>query len=127
MDITIFLAQMWGPVLLAIGLGFLFSGKYYLKIYRELDKQSFAVFTFALLAIAGGVAQIQAHNVWGTFPEVVISILGWGLLVKGIIFALAPRFVNRTAEAEAKMNLIPLAGTLMVMLGIYLSWLGLLA
>ncbi len=116
--------QLWGPVLLAVGLGFFTSRKHYLKIYRDLEKQSFAVFMFAIVAIAAGVAQIQAHNVWSTFPEIVVSILGWGLLIKGIIFAIAPRFVDQAADWEAKSKLVPLAGALMIVLGAYLTLTG---
>jgi hypothetical protein len=124
MEITTFLMQLWGPVLLAIGIGFFTSRKYYVKIYRDLEKQSFAIFMFAIIAIAAGIAQIQAHNVWGNFSEVVVSILGWGLLIKGIIFAVAPRFVDRTATEEAKSGLVPVAGFLMIMLGAYLTLAG---
>ncbi len=124
MDITDFLMQLWGPVLLAVGLGFFTSRSYYLKIYRELDKQSFAVFVFSIFAIPAGIIHIQAHNLWNTLPEIIVSVLGWGLLIKGIIFAIAPRFVGRTADWEAKSKLVPLAGFLMLVLGAYLTWIG---
>lgn len=116
--------QLWGPVLLAIGLGFFTSRVYYTKIYRDLDKQSFAVFMFSLFAIAAGIAHVQAHNVWETAPQIIVSFLGWGLLLKGIVFAVAPRFVDRTAEWEAKAKLIPVAGALMLILGAYLTVIG---
>lgn len=127
MNTTIFLMQLWGPVLLAIGVGFFTSQKYYVKIYRDLEKQAFSVFLFAIIAIPLGIAQIQAHNVWENFPQVVVSILGWGLLIKGIVFAISPRSVDRTADWEADSKLIPLAGALMLILGIYLTWVGYLA
>ncbi len=116
--------QIWGPIMLAVGLGFFVSQKYYTKLYRDLDKQSFAVFVFAIVAIAAGIAQIQAHNVWGTFPQIVISILGWGVFLKGVIFAISPNFVDRAAEWESKSKLIPVAGALMLILGVYLTWAG---
>lgn len=124
MDTTIFLMQLWGPILLALGCGFFTSRKYYERLYRDLDKQSFAVFIFAIIAIAAGIAQVHAHNTWNTLPEIIISILGWGTLIKGFIFAIAPKFVDRTAEKEAKMNLIPLAGICMILVGAYLTIVG---
>lgn len=124
MEITTFLMQLWGPTLLAIGIGFFTSRKYYIKIYRDLEKQAFASFIFAIIAIPAGIAQILAHNVWGSFAEGVISILGWGLLIKGIIFAIAPRFADSAAEKESKTKLIPVAGFLMIVLGAYLTLAG---
>lgn len=116
--------QLWGPALLAIGIGFFTSRNYYSKIYKDLEKQPFALFLFAIIAIPAGIAHILAHNVWGNFPEVVVSLLGWGLLIKGVMFALAPRFVDQAAEWEAKSKLVPLAGALMIILGAYLMLTG---
>lgn len=124
METTIYLMQIWGPILLAVGLGFFVSKKYYTSLYRDLDKQSFAVFVFAMFAIAFGIVQVQAHNTWGSFAEIVVSLLGWGLLVKGIMFAIWPDFVDRAAEWESKSKLIPVAGALMLILGAYLTWVG---
>lgn len=124
MSTTIFLSQIWGPILLAVGIGFFTSREYYLQIYRNLEQQAFAVFIFAILAIALGIIQIQAHNVWGTPLQVIISILGWGTFIKGIVFAAAPRFVDRAAIWEAKAKLIPFAGALMLILGVYLTCVG---
>ncbi len=127
MDITLFIAQIWGPILLALGVGFFTSRSYYLKMYHNLEQHAFAVFMFAILAIAVGIIQVQAHNVWGSFTQVVISVLGWGTLVKGIIFAVAPRFVDQTAAWEADKKLIPSVGVLMILLGAFLTWAGYLA
>ena len=127
MSTTIFLAQIWGPILLALGIGFFTSRKYYTKIYRDLEKQSFAVFLFSVFAITVGIIQVGLHNVWGSFTEIVISILGWGTLVKGIIFAVAPRAIDRTADWEADSNLILVAGVFMLVLGLYLSFVGYIA
>jgi hypothetical protein len=50
MDITIFLAQIWGPVILAVGIGVFTSRSYYLKVYRDLEKETLAVLLFAMFA-----------------------------------------------------------------------------
>lgn len=124
MENTILLAQMWGPTILAIGLGIFISRKYYIKLYRDLQTQSMALLLFAMVAIPAGIAQIYFHNIWETFPEIVISLLGWGLFLKGLIFALAPGLVDKAGDWEADSKLVPFAGALMVVLGVYLTWFG---
>ncbi|MEK7187265.1 MAG: hypothetical protein AAB691_00260, partial [Patescibacteria group bacterium] len=82
MDITIQLAGIWGPVLLAVGIGFFVSTKYYAKIYRDLEKESLAVLIFGVAGMSAGIAHVSIHNLWETAPQIVISLIGWGRLVK---------------------------------------------
>ena len=122
MDITIFLAQVWGPILLAVGVGVFFSRSYYIKIYRDLENSPLAVLVFGMAAMAAGIAQLHFHNSWNTFPEIIVSFLGWGLLIKGAVFLIAPSFVDRAGDEWANHKLIPLAGGIMLLIGAYLTW-----
>ena len=124
METTTFLAQLWGPVILAVGIGVFTSRSYYTRVYRELDKETLAVLLFAMVAITAGIAQIMHHNVWRTFPEIVISLLGWGLLLKGVAFAIAPKLVDKAGDWQADSKLIPSAAGFMIILGAYLCSIG---
>ena len=122
MDITTFLAQVWGPVLVAVGLGFFASRAYYVKIYRDLEKETFAVLFFGMFAMAAGIIQLLAHNVWGTLPQVVVSLLGWGLLIKGIICTTFPKLADKGADWTLDAKIVPAAGGIALLIGAYLSW-----
>lgn len=124
MDITTFLAQLWGPTLIAVGLGFFFSTKYYVSVYRDLEKESFAVLFFGMFAMAAGIAHILAHNIWGSLPQVVVSLLGWGLLLKGIICVTFPRFADRGGDWALNAKVVPAVGIITLIVGAYLSWVG---
>lgn len=123
MDITTFLAMLWGPTILAVAIGVFLSRPYYLKIYRDLDKSPLAVLVFGMIAMTAGIAHVYFHNSWDTLPEIVVSFLGWGLLAKGALFLVAPKFVDKAGDGWAKKKLIPVAGTLMLVVGGYLTWL----
>ena len=122
MDITVFLAQMWGPAMRAVGLGFFVSRKYYVKIYRDLEKETFALLVFGMAGIAAGIAQVSIHNVWDTVPQIIVSLLGWALIVKAAVFAIAPNVVDQWGDWAADSKLIPVAGTFVLIIGAYLSW-----
>lgn len=127
MNPTSLLAQLWAPTLLAVALGIFVSRKYYLKTYRDLQKETLAVLLFGMVTIPAGIAHIHYHNVWTTFPEGVISLLGWGLLVKGLVFAIAPGLVDKAGDFEADSKLVPIAGALILIAGTYLAWVGFFA
>lgn len=127
METTIFLAQIWGPVMLALGLGMLISRDRYLRMYRELGHKDFSILVFAMAAIAAGVVQIGAHNVWGSLPEVLISLFGWLLLVKGAALAIFPKLVGKVARCYTKNSAFVITGgVILLVIGAYLSYLGFL-
>lgn len=125
MELTTFLAQLWGPGLVAFGLGFFMSREYYIRVYKDLDKETLAVLVFGMAAIAAGITQVLAHNVWNTLPEIVVSLLGWGLLLKGAVFAVSPKFVDQAGNWWGRNpQMISVAGAVMVLVGAYLSYVG---
>ena len=63
MDITTFLAQLWGPTILAISLGVFVNRSYYIKIYRDLERSPLTVLVFGMIALTAGIAHIHFHNV----------------------------------------------------------------
>lgn len=117
-------AQLWGPVLLAVGLGFFFSKKYYVTIYRDLEKESFAVLFFGMFAMVFGMLHVAMHNSWNTFTEILISLLGWSLLLKGIICVTFPGVADRGGNWVLKEKMIPVVGIVILVVGAYLSWVG---
>ncbi|MFA7286811.1 MAG: hypothetical protein WC052_04105 [Patescibacteria group bacterium] len=124
MDTTIFLAKIWGPVILAVGLGVFVSRSYYIKIYRDLEKETLAVLIFGMVGMAAGIAQVLSHNVWGTLSQIIISLLGWGLLIKGLTFAITPRIVDWSGNLVSNTKLISFVGVFTLVVGAYLSSVG---
>lgn len=66
---------MGGPIILAVGLGVFVSRGYYIRIYRELEKETLTVLLFGMVAMSTGIAQIIFHNIWDTLPQIVVSLL----------------------------------------------------
>ncbi len=124
MDTTLFLAQLWGPVLLAIGIGVFTSRRSYADIYRNTDREPFGSLIFGIAAMALGILQVSAHNVWSTLPEGLVSLLGWALLIKGVAFIVAPYLADKGGEWFMSTKLISAAGGVLIILGVYLSWIG---
>jgi uncharacterized protein YjeT (DUF2065 family) len=124
METTMFLASLWGPVMIAAGIGFFSSPKYYEKIYRDLEKSPFAILIFGMAAMAAGLAQIHAHNLWGTLSEGLVSLLGWGLFLKGVAATAFPNTVDEMGNWWAKKKMTAFVGYARFLLGFYLSFIG---
>ena len=127
MDMTIFLASIWGPILVAVSLGIFINTRFYEKIYRDLEKDALAVLVFGILAMMVGLAQVQYHNLWETVPQIVVTLLGWGTLVKGAVMVIAPKFADRASHEWLKLDIMPAVGTGVMVIGVYLSYLAYIA
>lgn len=123
-SITLFLAQLWGPAILAIGLGIFISKNHYLRVYQELQREPLALLVFGIAGVMLGIWHIQMHNVWSTPTEMIISLFGWGLFLKGAVFLLKPNFADSWGDWVASARLVPTVGVLTIALGGYLTWIG---
>lgn len=121
---TLFLVQLWGPVLLAVGIGLLVSKRQYAKVYKDIAGEPLAALAFGILAMAGGLAQILVHNTWNGLADVIVSLLGWGTFLKGTVFVLSPGYANKLARSWERAKLMPLAVLITIVVGAYLTWLG---
>lgn len=125
MDIaTVLLAQIWGPIMVAIGIGFFASTKFYKSVYRDLEKAPFAVVFFGMFAMAMGIIQVMVHNMWNTLPEILVSLFGWALLAKGIVCTAFPSFADKSGDWALHAKFVPAVGVAALALGAYLSWVG---
>jgi hypothetical protein len=124
MELTQSLAQLWGPVIVAVGIGMFTSRDYYLKVYTDIERAPFSVLMFGMLAMVLGIIHVQLHNVWSTLPQIVISVIGWGLFAKGTVALVAPRIFDRAGDWWVERKLLTASGVLTLAIGGYLSWIG---
>jgi len=118
-----FLAGLWGPAMLAVGLGMFINRDHYIKIYREFGREPFAVWLFGMAAIVIGVAQINAHNMWETLPEMLLSLFGWLLLLKGLACTIMPAWAERSGKwMTENSQMLIIASAIIAIIGVYLTW-----
>ncbi|OGG86192.1 hypothetical protein A2392_01895 [Candidatus Kaiserbacteria bacterium RIFOXYB1_FULL_46_14] len=123
MEMTMFLAGLWGPAMLAIGIGMFINRGHYIKIYRDLAREPFAVMIFGMAAVVVGMAQVNAHNIWETLPEMLVSLLGWLLLLKGLACVIMPNWVERSGHwMDNNLQMLTTSSAVLVIIGVYLTW-----
>jgi hypothetical protein len=74
------------------------------RIYDVLYDRALA-FTYGLLTLAIGLAMVTAHNVWkGGLLPVVVTIVGWLLLIRGIVLQVITPEIAQTALQALKFE-----------------------
>lgn len=116
---TLLFAEIAGPVLLAIAIGFFTSRAHYRNVYRNLRNETLAVFVTSAVVLSVGILIIRSESFSGTFADVLVDIFGWAFILKGLVLAMFPVFAERSATRFATRAYLPMVATVMAVVGVY--------
>ena len=120
MDFTIFFAQLWGSFFIIFGLLAIITGQLGRTIEMTDDK-AFVIST-GYITLLMGLVTVILHNVWVWDLSLVITILGWSTLIKGIMKVGFPEQIHKQAQRFKKNQWV--SAVLLIVLGGCLLWLG---
>ncbi|MGN6460478.1 MAG: hypothetical protein ACTHLY_04650 [Pseudolabrys sp.] len=128
MRTSLTIARLIGPVLPVIGLGLLINNAAYREIVRQFTGSYLYMYISGVLILLGGLAILNAHNVWSRDWRVVITVLGLFFTVMGVFRVLAPPFVNYVGGALLQQpGTIVVFGVLFLGIGSFLTFKGYVA
>ena len=123
-ETSIFLAKAWGLYLATTSLAFLINQRNFNRIMAEVNNYTFALMS-GFLSLVVGLLTVLSHNVWAGGWPVVITVFGWLALIKGILRLTWPELVGKwTNLFRGKRTLMNVILLVMVVLGIYLAYVG---
>lgn len=126
-ETTLLVAQLAGPAFVAVGLGVLVNRAAYQKVYAAMETEMMAMYFIAIALIVLGTLIVLKHNLWNTPAEIIVSLLGWATLVKGLVLTILPNATIDFAKSMKLDKMLPVAGIGALILGGYLSWFGFFA
>ncbi len=127
MDTSLFLARLIGPMLLVVGAGVLINRENFRAMAKELVASRELMFIIGLLTLLGGLAIVITHNVWSGWP-IIVTILGWILVIGGALRILVPDTARSIQGAALDKPAMPLVGgTIQAVIGAWLCYVGYIA
>lgn len=115
-------AQILGLFFFLIGLTMLMHTARWKKTFSEI------VGNHALLAITGvistlvGLIVVVTHNLWVSDARVLITLLGWFMLIQGLIRLFYPDSFAQIAKNLAEKGIARLLNWVLFLIGAYLVW-----
>ena len=98
MEVSIFLGRALGIYLLIVSLSMLFNHKVFFRTFQQWIEQPATITLTAFISIILGILMVLVHNVWVMDWRIVITLLAWLTLIKGIIRLNFPFAVPQTME-----------------------------
>jgi hypothetical protein len=99
--LTITLARAYGVVILAVALAALLSPARMKATLEDFERSAGLSFLAALFAVTLGMTLVIVHSVWADFPAALVSLLGWAILIKGILLLAVPEGLLKLGSALA--------------------------
>ena len=123
------IARLMGPVLLVMGLGMALglwlSPDTLTGVMKDFMGNLAIIWLVGILALVAGLAIVNAHNLWIGDWRVLITILGWLLVVRGVSNLMFPGKIQELGNRMMESHAGPILGTIaLVVLGGILSAMG---
>ncbi len=89
---TIFLSKLIGLYCLILGLAMLVHRHATMETFQAIVQTAPVLYVAGIIALAMGLAMVLGHNIWkgGVLP-VVVTLVGWLSLLKGLTILFLPR------------------------------------
>jgi positive regulator of sigma E activity len=125
MQSSTFIAKLVGPMLVVIGVGMLTNQDTYHAIIGEFLHSGALVYLSGLLSLLAGIAIVTAHNSWRAEWSVIITILGWLMVIGGIVRIVFPYFtVSLGTTAYGSLAAVVIVGIVGLVIGGFLTFKG---
>ncbi|NGX42878.1 MAG: hypothetical protein K940chlam7_01166 [Chlamydiae bacterium] len=124
MDVSIFLARLFGLYLTIIAFVYFFRKTFLREVLRDFYNNSALVVVTSIINLFIGLLIILNHNIWEYSWRVVITLIGYLSLLKGILNLFAPEYGKKMAAKVMEGNILMYSGVISLALGLYLLYYG---
>lgn len=125
MELSMLLAQVMGLYIMLEGLLVLTRQKFIVNLVDDLDRNKALMFVMGAMVTILGLLVVLTHNVWEPSWKVLPTIIGWAMVIKGILVLFVPKIMLGKAKKVAKnRNLAVLLGIVALLLGGFLAYTG---
>lgn len=124
MDISIYLAKVFGIYLIIVPIAVLINRKHYEKLLDDFFKNSSFVFFSGIIHLILGLFIVIVHNIWANDWRIIITLLAWLGVLKGIIRIMFPFKIAGWVGKIKDIRKFWVWCFIMILLGIYLTYIG---
>lgn len=122
MELSLFLAKLFGFYFLIIGVVFIWRRKSIMPVFEEFAGSRALMVVTALCEIFAGLAIAIVHNIWSTDFRVVITIIGYWMVIEGVIYLLLPgkKMVKNMVKVFSRPGWYVAGSLIAIVAGVYL-------
>jgi hypothetical protein len=124
-DRTRFLSRVLGPFLVIIDVTAVARASDMQGLLAQFEANSMWTFVAGAFILVFGLSIVAGHQYWRGAPEIIVSLLGWFIVLRGLLLVAFPKVFVSVANAMigAQAWWITL-GIAFALVGLYLTYVG---
>lgn len=123
-QISILIAKIASVVLLSAGVGLVLNKGYYKRMEEKFMQEAGVDYLAGIFTITIGCLILNYNNVWEASWAVVITLLGWIVLIKGISTLAFPKAMKVLTKAVTKTKMLKYYPAISIIFGLLLGYIG---
>jgi uncharacterized protein YjeT (DUF2065 family) len=117
--------QIFSLVYIAVGIGILINPGFYKKLFEDFIENAAVLYLGGITALVVGYLILAFHNTWTKDISVIITIVGWLALIKGILILIRPKIMIALSKAMVqKEGILKIEAIAVIILGLAFAFLG---
>ena len=117
--------QVFSLAYLAIGIGIFINPGFYKKLYEDCCQSASTLYLGGMAALSIGYLLVAFHNTWTKDLSVIITVIGWIALIKGILIFACPKIIiNITKAILSKDSILKIQAVIVIIIGLLFLFLG---
>ncbi|MBT6253630.1 hypothetical protein HOI83_00105 [Candidatus Uhrbacteria bacterium] len=122
MELSILLGKVIALYMIFEGLLLISRKKDIPLLLKEFKKNDKVLLTFGAIGIIAGLFMILNHNIWESDWRVIVTIVGWIALIKGLAAWFLPDMMVKWSGYWTNRNHIVTAAIVVLAIGLYLGY-----
>jgi len=125
MPAPVFIARLIGPVFVVVGVGVLFNLGHYAAMVHEAVRSPTMIYFAGVIALFAGLATLNCYRAWTADWRVIVTVLGWLMIIGGVMRIVLPRLtVGLATTIYTGPIAMAIVGVIALLVGAYLSFEG---
>lgn len=124
MELSILIARITAVIYLSAAAGALINRDQYRRVAVDMFKNAALTYLMGFTAAIVGMIIVNYHNIWVGNWTVLITILGWLALIKGVLIIAVPKLVERFSRMIFSGRLLQWFPYIAALLGFLFGYLG---
>jgi hypothetical protein len=122
MQSSIIIAHILGIIFVVLGVSLFTNKKAVTALLEESTKNGALMWTFGFLSLTMGAIVITFMESWNSNVEILITILGWLMLLKGIALLILPSAVTSIYKNFKSGGVLTFGGFVVLIIGLVLMF-----
>jgi len=120
MNVTIAIAQVLGIILTVVGLSMLVNKRGIVLFIEDITQNRGCLWLGGFISLSIGAIIVSFNNVWGSGLQLLVAIIGWLALLKGLFILLLPGTVATFYRKANKPSIFIFGGLIVLIVGLLL-------